>query len=94
MYPRPAQAQVHSEVAVKAILTFEKEAADQEAKMSKLTLGPSQREALEAEKEAFTVDVCNFEAVVKNWATKDQGEGTRGKNDGWGSVSRSTMRSW
>lgn len=65
-----SKARAHAEAAAEVVQALEKEAEDLEVKRTKLTSGPSRREALEAEKEAFTADVQKFEAVVKSWATK------------------------
>ncbi|XP_062197722.1 kinetochore protein NDC80 homolog [Phragmites australis] len=65
-----SKARAHAEAAVEANRALEKEAQELEAKVIKLTSGPSRREALEAEKDVFTADVHKFEAVVKTWAAK------------------------
>uniref|UniRef100_A0A0A9D823 Kinetochore protein NDC80 n=1 Tax=Arundo donax TaxID=35708 RepID=A0A0A9D823_ARUDO len=65
-----SKAREHAEEQVEAFRALEKEAQELEAKVNKLTSGPSRREALEAEKETFTTDIHKFEAVVKTWSSK------------------------
>ncbi|KAG8087428.1 hypothetical protein GUJ93_ZPchr0010g8252 [Zizania palustris] len=60
----------HAKAANEAVQALEQEAQDLAAKRTKLTSGPSRREELEVQKEAFTADVQKFEAVVKSWGTK------------------------
>ncbi|CAL4919186.1 unnamed protein product [Urochloa decumbens] len=65
-----SKARMNGEDAVATARALEKESHELEAEVNKLTSGPSQQEALEAEKMALTADVHKFEAVVKTWKSK------------------------
>ncbi|KAJ1283577.1 hypothetical protein BS78_03G138500 [Paspalum vaginatum] len=65
-----SKARTNGEATAAASSAFEKEAQELELEVNTLTSGPSRREALELEKEAFTADITKFEAVVKTWNTK------------------------
>jgi kinetochore protein NDC80 len=65
-----SKARMTGEASVETVRALEKEAEELETEVNKLISGPSRRGALETEKEAFTADVCKFDAVVNTWKRK------------------------
>jgi kinetochore protein NDC80 len=64
------KARMTGEASVATVHALEKDAEELETEVNKLISGPSRREALESEKEAFIADILKFEAVVDAWKTK------------------------